>query len=115
MAKAKKVFVVVCEDDSKDDIAVPQSHTVRLSNHGCNIIQTTRSPQKGVVSSNRFPLPVYKWNASQDYNTIDLLPRGDAEEEVDEEAEDLPVAAKVAVKRYPTSVSLIPWILIILY
>ena len=115
MAKAKKAFIVVREDDSEDDIAIPQSRTVRLSNHGRNIIQTTRSPQKGAVSSNRFPLPVYEWNASQDYDTIDLLPGGDAEQEVDGDAEDLPVAAKVAAKRYPTSMSFIPWFLIFLY
>jgi len=108
MAKAKKGFVVVHEDDSEDDIAIPQSRTVRLSNHGCNIIQTAHSPQKGAVSSNHFPLPVYEWNASQDYDMIDLLPGCDAEEEVEGEVEDLPVAAKVVAKHYPTSVSLIP-------
>lgn len=107
MAKAKKGFVVVREDDSEDDIAIPQSRTVRLSNHGRNLIQTARSPQKGAVASNRFPSPVYEWNASHDYDTIDLLLGGEVEEEVEGEAEELPVAAKVAAKRYPTSVSVI--------
>ena len=107
MAKAKKGFVVVREDDSEDDIAIPQSRTVCLSNHSRNLIQTTRSPQKGVVASNRFPSPVYKWNTSHDYDMIDLLLGGDVEEEVEGEAEELPVAAKVAAKCYPTSVSVI--------
>ena len=105
MAKAKKGFVVVREDDSEDNIAIPQSRTVRLSNRGRNIIQTARSPQKGAVPSNRFPSPVYEWNASHDYDTIDLLPGNEADEEVD--VEELPVAAKVAAKRYPTSVSMV--------
>ena len=107
MAKTKKGFVVIRDDDSEDDIAIPQSRTVRLSNHGRNLIQTARSPQKGAASSNRFSSPVYEWNASNDYDTIDLLPGDETEEGLGWEAEDLPVAAKVAAKRYPTSVSVV--------
>ena len=81
--------------DSEDDVSIPQSHTVHLSNTRLNIIQTTRSPQK-CLATHRSPSPVYKWHASVDYDTVDLV-SGDnatgklnhAEEELHTSEEDL--------------------------
>ena len=104
MAKSnKKGFVVMRGSDSEDDVSIPQSRTVHLSNTGLNIIQTARSPQKR-LAIRRSPSPIYEWHASINYDNVDLMP-GDNATEVDHAEEGLhTVAAKVAAKRYPTSI-----------
>lgn len=100
----KKGFVVVRGSDSEDDVSIPQSRTVHLSNTRLNIIQTTRSPQKR-LATRRSPSPVYEWHASVDYDTVDLVSGDNATGKLDHAEEELhTVAAKVAAKRYPTSV-----------
>lgn len=104
----KKSFVVVRGSDSEDDIAIPQARTVRVSNTGLNLIQTPRSPQKGAIPPCRIPSPVYKWHPSIDYD-CETANHGVSEDEALNESEEVPtVAAKVAAKRYPTSVSARP-------
>lgn len=101
----KKNFVVVRVSDDEDDIAIPQARTVRISNTGLNIIQTPRSPQKGAIPPGHVPSPVYEWHPSNDYD-CETADYHLAEDEVENEIEEVPtVAAKVAAKRYPTSVS----------
>ena len=101
----RKSFVVVRGSDSKDDIAIPQARTVRISNTGLNIIQTPRSPQKGVIPPGRVPSPVYEWHPSNNYE-CETADYDLAEDEMENETEEVPtVAAKVAAKCYPTSVS----------
>ena len=101
----KKTFIVVHGSDSEDDIAIPQAHTVRISNTGLNIIQTPCSPQKGAVPPCRVPSPVYEWHPSHDYE-CEMADHDLFEDDTVNEIEEVPtVAAKVAAKRYPTSVS----------
>ena len=106
----KKSFVVVRGSDSEDDIAIPQARTVRISNTRLNIIQTPRSPQKGVIPPCRVPSPVYEWHPSNDYD-CETADYDLAEDEILNETKEVPtVAAKVAAKRYPTSVSTTPYL-----
>lgn len=99
-----KGFVVLRGSDSEDDVSIPQSRTVHLSNTGLNIIQTTCSPQKR-LATRCSPSPVYEWHASVDYDTVDLMPEDTDMGQGDNAEEGLhTVAAKVAAKWYPTSV-----------
>jgi len=101
----KKSFIVIHGSNSKDDIVIPQGHTVQVSNTGLNIIQTPHSPQKGALLPCCIPSLVYEWHPSIDYN-CKTANHGVSEDEVVNETEEVPtMAAKVAVKSYPTSVS----------
>ena len=102
-----KGYVVLRDTDpGEDDIAIPQARTITLSANHCRIQQTPRSPQK----SCRFaqPAPCYHWNPSPQYDLEELDDRSQhthIAEFAPAQASD--VAAKVASKRYPTSVSVI--------
>ena len=101
-----KGYVVLRDTDSaKDDIAIPQAHTVTLSANHRHIQQTPCSPQK----SCRFaqPAPSYHWNPSPQYDLQELddgFQNADIAELPSAQSSD--VAAKVASKRYPTSISI---------
>ena len=102
-----KSYVVLRDTDSgEDDVSIPQAQTVTLSANHRRIQQTPRSPQK----SCRFaePAPCYNWNPSPQYDLPDLdgsFQRAHNTEFTSAQPSD--VAAKVASKRYPTSVSVI--------
>ena len=102
-----KNYVVIRDTDlGEDNIAIPQARTVTLSANHRRIQQTPCSPQK----SCRFaqPAPSYHWNPSPQYDLQELddgFQHAHITESTSAQASD--VAAKVASKRYPTSVSVL--------
>lgn len=102
MTKGKRKVMqygVVRHGADEDDLSLAHSRTARISNNGFRILQTPLSPQKRSSSSiQRLPDPDFSdWNPSLDHEV--------SEEQVVVDAEAPTVAAKVAAKRYPTSVS----------
>ena len=96
--KAKRYVVVrdSDDDDERQDVSIPQSRTVRISDSGHRILQTPLSPQKASSAARRSPSPQYEWNPSTEYDNV---------EDTTLELGGGTVAEKVAAKRYPTSVS----------
>ena len=106
--KAKADFTVVRDSGDEADTSIPQARTVRISENGLRILQTPRSPQKHSTRYQFLPDFQGEWNPSADYTSIDWSSHPlDEILEQQEEIGDSPVtvAAKVAAKRYPTSVS----------
>lgn len=107
--KAKAEFTVVRGSGDEADTSVPQARTVRISENGLRILQTPRLPQKRSTTYDFSP-DFGEWNPSADYTDIDwsvhpleeVLQQQEGEKVEDS---DVTVAAKVAAKRYPTSVS----------
>lgn len=102
MARGKRKvqnYSVVRHGEDEDDLSLARSRTARISDNGFRILQTPLSPQKRSSSSiQHLAEPDFSdWNPSFDYEVI--------EEQVTVDAEAPTVAAKVAAKRYPTSVS----------
>ena len=108
--KTKAEFTVVRDSGDEADTSIPQARTVRISENGLRILQMPRSPQKRATTYQFLP-DFGEWNPSADYTSIDwnghpldeLLQQPEGEEISDS---TVTVAAKVAAKRYPTSVSL---------
>ena len=105
--RVKLAFTVILDSGDEADTSIPQARTVRISDNGLRILQTPRSPQK---RSTTYKPDFGEWNPSADYASIDWsshsldeLLQQQAGEEISDPAET--VAAKVAAKRYPTSVS----------
>jgi hypothetical protein len=105
-AKEKRYVVVrdSDDDDERQDVSIPQSRTIRISNKGLRILQTPLSPQKAASASRRSPSPEYEWNPSTEYDNIEEPLHELGGELLDKVST---VAEKVAAKRYPTSVSLV--------
>ena len=100
--KGKSKFVVVRDDKHDDNLHIGHSRTVQISDNGFRILQTPRSPVK-VSSASRLLVEQEfdNWNPSIEYEDVE-------EESPPPNVEDnlkSTVAAKVAAKRYPTSVS----------
>lgn len=101
--KGKSKFVVVRDDKHDDKLHIGHSRTVQISDNGFRILQTPRSPVK-VSSAQSRPLVEQEfddWNPCIEYEDVgEESPLINVEENVQGT-----VAAKVAAKRYPTSVS----------
>ena len=107
--KGKAQFTVIRDSGDEADTSIPQACTVRISDNGLRILQTPRSPQKR-SNTYQFSPDFGEWNPSADYastdwssHPLDQLLQQQEGEEISNVAET--VAAKVAAKRYPTSVS----------
>jgi LmbE family N-acetylglucosaminyl deacetylase len=100
-SKGKSKFVVVC-DDHDDNLHIGHSRTVKISDNGFHILQTPRSPVK-VSSASRLLVEQEfdDWNPSIEYNNFE---EDSTALNVEENVQST-MAAKVAAKRYPTSVS----------
>lgn len=94
-----KNYAVVRHHEEDDDLSLANSRTAHISDNGFRILQTPLSPQKRSSSSfHRLPDPDFSdWSPSFEYEG--------SEEQVVADPEAPTVAAKVAAKRYPTSVS----------
>ena len=100
--KGKSKFVVVRDDKHNDNLHIGHSRTVQISDNGFRILQTPRSPVK-VSSASRLLVEQEfdDWNPSIEYEDVE-------EESPPPNVKDnlkSTVAAKVAAKWYPTSVS----------
>ena len=107
--KAKAEFTVVRNSGDEADTSIPQARTVRISENGLRILQTPRSPQKRSTTIQVSP-DFGEWNPSVDYASIgwsgDQLGELFQQREGEETSDPMEtVAAKVAAKRYPTSIS----------
>ena len=102
MARGKgkaRNYTVIRHHEDADDSSLAHSRTARISNNGFRILQTPLSPQKrSATSIHRLPEPDFgDWDPSFEYEG------SEGQALLDPEAPT--VAAKVAAKRYPTSVS----------
>lgn len=100
MGKRKPEFVAYRGDDDDEEarLLIPEARTILLSGNGRRAITTPASPQKS-TSASRLPPPVYEWRPP-DLEAADqaFLDLAGIEVTVGN------VKAKVAAKRYPTSV-----------
>lgn len=105
MRKRKADIVVYRGDDDEaaDSTAlhIPQARTILISDNGRRAITTPASPQK-VSSGSHAPPAVYEWRPPSSEALDD--PFLDVGEAAGSEKADGNVKAKVAAKRYPTSV-----------
>lgn len=102
MAKTKRKLDIVAfrgDDDDDDDLLIPQARTILISENGRRAITTPASPQKAPPASAP-PPGVYHWRPPEDLDDpfLDV-----GEVQVSEQANGN-VKAKIAAKRYPTSV-----------
>ena len=99
--RSKGKFVVVCDDNHNDNLHIGHSRTVQISDNSFRILQTPRSPVKVSSASRLLVEPEFDdWNPSIEYDNVEEEPTlPNVEENVQST-----VAAKVAAKRYPTSV-----------
>lgn len=91
-------WLVVRDDDDEvlDDVEIAQARVINLSTDGMRVLETPRSPQK------RFSRAVPTATTSFDHPPS--LEDCDLSFDVDEEVAPETVGAKLAAKRYPTSV-----------
>jgi len=102
MARGKgkaKNYTVIHHHEDADDSSLAHSRTACISDNGFRILQTPLSPQKrSSTSIHRLPEPDFSdWDPSFQYEGFE------GQALLDPEAPT--VAAKVAAKWYPTSVS----------
>lgn len=102
MARGKgkpRNYTVVRHHEDADDSSLAHSRTARISDNGFRILQTPLSPQKrSATYIQRLPEPDFSdWDPSFEYKG--------SEQQALLDPEVPTVAAKVAAKRYPTSVS----------
>src|SRR5262245_30276860 len=108
MPKRKETYKVYRDDDSDDanDVDIPQSRTLRLSQNGRTVVETPHSPQKRPRFSSTIPGGEWEPGLNSE-GDIELDDIDDGENHV-EGGGEVNIADKAAAKRYPTSVSDFP-------
>jgi hypothetical protein len=104
MPKRKETHKVYRDDDSDDanDVDIPQSRTLRISQNGRTVVETPHSPQKRPWFSATSPSD--EWEPSLNFEGRNELDDIDDGENHVEGGGEVNIADKAAARRYPTSV-----------
>jgi hypothetical protein len=104
MPKRKETHKVYRDDDLDDanDVDIPQSRTLRISQNGRTVVETPPSPQKRPRFS--ATTPGDEWEPSLNFEGRNELDDIDDGENHVEGGGEVNIADKAAARRYPTSV-----------